>query len=178
MRIFGIIFILLLASASISHAQKFGYIDSEYILNKMPEYKKAQTELDQFSRKWQKEIEDMQVKIDELEKSYAAEEVLLTEDMQKERLDTIFAKKKALRDHQKSVFGYEGIYFLKKQELMKPIQDKLYAAVEKVAEKYKLQFVFDKSSDLVVIYSKPIHDYSDYVLEELGLGDKNDTIQN
>ena|SRR6478735_7156054 len=178
MRIIGIIFILVFMNSGISLAQKFGYIDSRYILSKMPEYKKAQQELDRLTGKWQKEIEQMQVDIDGLEKTYQAEEVLMTEEMQKERLDTIFARKKALREFQKSVFGYEGLYFLKKQELMKPVQDKMFTAVEKVAKQKKLQIVFDKSGDLVMIYTDPIHDYSDYVLEELGLGDKNDVIQN
>src|SRR6202012_2118172 len=111
-------------------------------------------------------------------KKFQAEEVLLTEEMRKERQDTLNARDKALRDYQKKVFGFEGMLFLKKQELIKPVQDKVFEAVEKVAKAKQLQIIFDKSGDLVMIYTNPIHDYSDFVLEELNLGDKNDKPDN
>lgn len=173
-------FLALLLSISLANsvfAQKFGYIDSEYILTKMPEYKQAQADLNQAAKKWQSELEDMTKEIDNLKDAYKVEEVLLTEDMQKERLDTIASKEKKLRERQKAYFGYEGMLFYKKQELIKPVQDKVFEAVEKVAKEKKLQMIFDKSSTLVVIYADPIHDYTDYVLEKLGLGDPEDTVQ-
>ncbi|MCS6823025.1 MAG: OmpH family outer membrane protein [Cytophagaceae bacterium] len=159
-------------------AQKFGYIDSEYIMSKMPEYKKAKQELDKAAEKWQKEIDAAKKELDELKEKFQAEEVLLTAEMRQERLDTIAAREKALREQQKKIFGFEGLLFLKKQELIKPVQDKIFQAVEKVAKAKQLQIVFDKSADLVMIYTNPIHDYSDYVLEELGLGDPNDKPDN
>ena len=119
----------------------------------------------------------MQKEITTLKDEYKIEEVLLTEDMQKERLDSISSKEKKLREKQKNYFGYEGLLFYKKQELVKPVQDKLFQAVEKVAKEKKLQVVYDKSSGLVIIYSDPIHDYTDYVLEKLGLGDPVDTVE-
>jgi outer membrane protein len=168
--------LLLTLTATFAWGQKFGYIDSEFIIKKMPEYKKAQTELNEFSLKWQKEIEADQVKIDKLREDYQAEEVLLTEDMRKERMDTIALKETKLRDLQKNYFGYKGLLYLKRQELVKPAQDKLFKAIEKVAKEKKLAIIFDKSGELVMVYTDPIHDYTDFVLEELGLGDKNDQI--
>ncbi|WP_299253830.1 OmpH family outer membrane protein [uncultured Cytophaga sp.] len=168
--------LLLTLFSTFAWGQKFGYIDSEYIIKQMPEYKKAQTELNEFSLKWQKEIEADQVKIDKLREDYQAEEVLLTEDMRKERMDTIALKESKLRDLQKNYFGFKGLLFLKRQELVKPAQDKLFKAIEKVAKEKKLAIIFDKSGELVMVYTDPVHDYTDFVLEELGLGDKNDKI--
>ncbi|MFN6943369.1 MAG: OmpH family outer membrane protein [Cytophagaceae bacterium] len=161
-----------------SHAQKFGYIDSEFILKKMPEYKKAEKELNELSSKWQKEIEDMRKEYEKMLRDYQAEEVLLTEEMKKERLTEISAKEKALKEYQKKIFGFDGMLFLKRQELMKPVQDQVYEAVEKVARAKQLSFVFDRSSALVMVYTNPVHDYTDYVLEALGLGDKDDFLEN
>ncbi len=158
-------------------AQKFGYIDSEFILNKMPEYAKAQNEIEQFSAAWQKEIEEMKRKVDGLYSMYQAEQVLLTEEMRQERQTEIKKKETELKDYQKKVFGFGGLFFLKKQELIKPLQDKVFDAVSKVAKTKRLAIVFDKSAELVMIYTDPIHDYTDFVLEELGLGDPNDKVK-
>lgn len=132
--------------------------------------------MNEFSLKWQKEIEDYQSKIDKLKQEYQAEEVLLTEDMRKERLDTIAARESKLREIQKNYFGFKGMLYLKRQELVKPAQDKLFQAIEKVAKEKKLAIIFDKSGELVMVYTDPTHDCTDYVLEELGLGDKNDKV--
>jgi len=127
-------------------AQKFGYVDSDFILSKMPAYPKAQAELDKFSAKSQKEIEDMYAQIDKMEKAYQSEEVLLTDEMKKEKLKAIEDKKKEVQDLQNKTFGYEGLLFLKKKELVKPIQDEMYKAIEKVARAKQLMFIFDKAS--------------------------------
>lgn len=174
-RLFCVFFLLFSINA---FAQKFGYIDSDLIMKKMPDYQKAQQELNKLTDKWQKEIEAQKKQLDDLKNKFAAEEVLLTEEMKKQRLDTINAREQAMRENQKKIFGYEGLLFLKKQELIKPIQDKVFESVEKVAKKNGLQIIFDKSADLVMIYTNPIHDYSDHVLDELGLGDKNDKPDN
>jgi len=158
-------------------AQKFGYFDSGYVLSKMPEYAKAQGEIDQLSAAWQHEIEEMQSKVDALYRTYQAEQVLLTEEMKQERLEEIKKKEVELKEYQKKVFGFGGLFFLKKQELIKPLQDKLFDAVGKVAKANRLAIVFDKSAELVMIYTDPRHDYTDFVLEELGLGDPNDKIK-
>lgn len=143
----------------------------------MPEYGKAQGEIDQLSAAWQNEIEEMQLKVDELYRTYQAEQVLLTEEMKQERLDEIKKKETELRDYQKKVFGFGGLFFLKKQELIKPLQDKIFDAVEKVAKANRLAFVFDKAAELVIVYTDPRHDYTDFILEELGLGDPNDKVK-
>jgi len=177
MRTFTLALLLTIALTTAGRAQKFGFIDSELILSKMPEYKTAQTELNTVAKKWQSELEGMQLEVTKLKDEFKLEEVLLTEDMQKERLDSISSKEKKLREKQKAYFGYEGMLFYKKQELIKPVQDKVFEAVEKVAKEKKLQVVFDKSSGLVMVYSDPVHDYTDYVLEKLGLGDPADTVE-
>ncbi len=177
MRVLLTISAFLLFGLNFVSAQKFGYFDSEFVLSKMPEYSKAQGEIDQLSAAWQKEIEDMQAKLDELYRVYQAEQVLLTEQMKQERMDAIKKKETELRDYQKKVFGFGGLFFLKKQELIKPLQDKVFDAVEKVCKSNRLAILFDKSGELVMVYTDPRHDYTDFVLEELGLGDPNDKIK-
>ena len=158
-------------------AQKFGYIDSEFILSKMPDYQKAQTEIDQLAASWQKEVEDMGRKVEAMYVQYKAEEVLLTEAMRQERMTEIQKKEAEWKEYQKKVFGFEGLYFLKKKELVKPLMDKVWDATEKVAKANRLAIVFDKAAELTMIYTDPRHDYTDFVLEELGLGDPNDKVK-
>jgi outer membrane protein len=144
----------------------------------MPEYGKAQEEVDRLSGLWEKEIMAMSKGIESMYGSLQAEQVLLTEAMHKERTDAIKKKEAELKEYQKKVFGFGGLFFLKKQELIKPIQDKVWDAVDKVAKKNSLAIVFDKSGELVMIYTDPRYDYTDFVLEELGLGDPNDVVKN
>jgi outer membrane protein len=168
--------VLALAWARPAEAQKFGYIDSRAIIERMPEWKTAQSELQKASAAWQKEVEDKFKEADNLRRKYIAEEILMTEEMRKERKAEIDKKDAAARDAQKKIFGFEGQLFLKRQELEKPVQDKMYEQVEKVCKQKKLQIMFDKASDIGMVYTDPKHDYTEYVLEELGLGDKNDTL--
>ncbi len=160
------------------NAQRFGYIDTDFILGKMPDYKKAQEEITRLSGLWEKETLEMSKAIEAQYSTLQAEQVLLTEAMKKERTDAIKKKEAELKEFQKKVFGFEGLLFLKKQELMKPIQDKVWDAVDKVAKKNGLAIVFDKSGELVMIYTDPRYDYTDFVLDELGLGDPNDVVKN
>lgn len=160
-----------------SFAQKFGYVDTDYILNQMPEYSEAKSEIDKLSQGWQDEIKELSKNIEAMEAKLIAEEVLLTKEMKDERLAEIETNRNDLKNYQKKVFGFEGLFFLKKKELIKPVQDQVFDAVEVVAKNNRLQIIFDKSGDLVMIYTDPIHDYTDYVLEELGLGDENDVIK-
>lgn len=159
-------------------AQKFGYVNTNFILSKMPEYNEAKGEIDKLAVAWQEEIQNMQIEIDNMHSDLKAEEVLLTVDMKDDRLKAINSREVALKEYQKKVFGFEGLFFLKKKELIKPVQDKVFDAVEKMANEHKLQVVFDKSGELVMIYTDPVHDYTDFVLEELGLGDPNDVLDN
>lgn len=160
----------LLIVAPKAQAQKFGWVDSEFIMAKMPEYAKAQLELNQLSDTWQKEIEAQQKDLDKLHRNYQNEEVVLTEAMKKKRQDEILLKEQELKAYRNKQFGYEGQLFKKRQELNKPVQDKVFEAVEKVAKKKTLAVVFDKSGDLTMLYTNPAHDYTEFVLEELGLG--------
>lgn len=159
-------------------AQKFGYVNTNFILSKMPEYNEAKGEIDKLAVEWQMEIQNMQVEIDNMHSDFKAEEVLLTVEMKEDRLKIIAENEVALKEYQKKVFGFEGLFFLKKKELIKPVQDRVFEAVEKMAHEHKLQIVFDKSGELVMIYTDPVHDYTDFVLEELGLGDPNDVLDN
>ena len=156
---------------TVTFAQKFGYVDTQYILERLPDYQQAQGEIDKLAKGWEGEIQEMLKEAESLEAEFQAEEVLLTVEMRADRQTEIERKWKEIKDYQSQIFGFEGLYFLKKKELIKPVQDKVWEAVERVAKNNRLQIVFDKSGDLVMIYTDPIHDYTDYVLEELGLGD-------
>jgi outer membrane protein len=159
--------IMLVASIA-SFAQKFAYVDTEYILGQIPEYKAAQAELDKISVQWQKEIEAKYAEIDKMYKAYQAEQILLTDDMKKKREADIVAKEKDAKDLQKQRFGVDGELFKKRQELVKPIQDKVFNAVKAVAEKGAYSVIFDKSSELTMLYTSPKLDKSDDVLAQLG----------
>jgi len=166
----GIITIAVVAILSLNtaHAQKYCYVNSEYILENIPDYKTAQQTLDNLSLTWQKEIEDKYAIIDKLYKAYQAEQVLLTEEMKKRRQDEITAKEKDVKDLQKQRFGYDGDLFKKKQELVKPIQDKIFNAVKKMATDQSYAVVFDKSSDLIMLYTNPKYDKSNDILLAMG----------
>lgn len=172
------ILVLFLMLASLpGFAQKFGYVDTDYILGKMPEYKEAQAEIDKLAAGWQQETQQMSQEIEAMYSELKAEEVLLTPEMKKERQAIIEKKEAELKAYQKKIFGFEGLLFLKRKELIKPVQDKVFEAIDKVAKQEKLAIVFDKAGDLVMIYTDPRHDYTDFVLEALGLGDPNDYIE-
>jgi outer membrane protein len=158
-----------LLAAVPAQAQRLGYIDTEFIMTKMPEYAQAQTELNKLSDTWQKEIEAQQKDIDKMYRTYQAEEVVLTEPMKKKRQDEMLKKEQELKAYRTKQFGYEGQIFKKRQELNKPVQDKIFEAVEKIVKAKKLDIVLDKASDLTMIYTNPTFDYTEYVLEELGL---------
>ncbi len=157
-----------------TQAQKFGFVDSEAILKKMPEYKQAEKEIDKLAKGWQKDLEKMYDEIQKMYRDYQAEEVLLTQEMKAERKALIGKKEKEAKDYQNKMFGYEGLLFLKRQDLIKPVQEKVYKSVEKISKKKKIQIMFDKSSGIVMIYMNPIHDYTDEVLEDLGLKEKEE----
>jgi outer membrane protein len=149
-------------------AQKYCFVDTQYILDNISEYKAAQQQLDQLSVNWQKEIEAKYAQIDKLYKDFQAEQILLTDEMKRKRENEIITKEKEVKDFQKQKFGYEGELFRKKQELVKPIQDKIYNAIKKMATDQSYAVVFDKSSDLIMLFANPKYDKSDYILLQLG----------
>jgi outer membrane protein len=152
-----------------SFAQRYAIIDSKYILDKMPDYKEAQKKLDQFSELWQQEIDQKQTLVDKMLKEYDAEQVMLSDELKKKREDELYNKEKELRDLQKKRFGFEGDLFKKRQELIKPIQDKVYNAVQKLAVDKQYDFILDKSEGITVIFADPKLDKSDDVLRNLGV---------
>ncbi len=163
----------LLFIPTLSEAQKFGYVNSEFILKNMKEYSEAMNDIDLLSKAWEKEISDMYIEMEKKEISLKNEEILLTKDMYNERRGLLDKEWVSIREYQQKVFGFEGLYFLKKKELIEPIQDIIFESIEKIAKKNRLQIVFDKSSEPILLYTNPIHDYTDYVLEDLGLNKKN-----
>ncbi|MFN5376069.1 MAG: OmpH family outer membrane protein [Chitinophagaceae bacterium] len=163
-----IIFFLLAVVFTLQlQAQRYAVIDTRYILNKLPEYEDAQKKLDAFSTQWQKEIDEKQVVLDQLYRNFEAERVMLSDELLKKREDDLFNKEKELRDLQKKRFGFEGDLFKKRQELVKPIQDRVYNAVQKIAVTRQYDLVLDKSEGITIIFADPKLDRSDDVLKEL-----------
>ena len=167
-KILVILLSCLILSAGL-YAQRYAVIDSKYILEKVPEYKAAQQKLDQFSQQWQQEIDKKSAALDKMYKDYDAEQVMLSDDLKKKREDELFNNDKELKDLQRKRFGYEGDIFKKRQELIKPIQDRVYTAVQKLAVSKLYDFILDKSEGITVIFADPKLDKSDDVLKELGV---------
>lgn len=155
--------------SAFSYSQKYAVIDTKYILDKMPEYKAAQKQLDDVAATWQKEIDGMQTDLDKTYKDFEAEQVMLSDDLKQKRQDQLFTKEKSLRDLQRKRFGFEGDLFKKRQELVKPVQDRVYNAVQKLAVQRGYDFILDKSEGITVIFADPKLEKSDDVLRELGI---------
>ncbi len=160
--------LFLLFSASTTYAQKFGYVDTEYILENIPEYQDAQNEIDELSKQWQLEIEEKFEKVEQMYKAYQTDAVLLPEDMKRKREEEIIKTEKEAKELQKQKFGTNGELFKKREELVKPIQEKIFNAIEEIAIKKNYAFVFDKASGPVIMYANPKNDISDDVLEQIG----------
>ncbi len=148
--------------------QKFAYVDSDYILSNIPDYAKATQEIDDLSVKWQKEVELKFQEIDQLYKKYQADQPLLTAEMKTKRENEIVQKEKEAKDLQKKRFGTDGDLFKKRQELIRPIQDKIYNAIEKRAADKNFTFVFDRNDNVGIMYADPKVDISDDVLKDMG----------
>ncbi len=157
-------------------AQRYAYVDTEYILKNLASYDDAQKELDRLSKQWQNEIEQRYESIDRLYKAYQAEKVLLTEEMRKEREDEIVRKEQEAKDYQRQKFGVDGDLFSKRQELIQPIQDDIYDAIKEVAQGGGFSVIFDKANQSNILYADPRYDKSDRVLSRLGISakDRND----
>ena len=149
--------------------QHYCIIDSKYILDNMNDYKDAQTKLDNLSKAWQTEIDNRMAEVDKMYKGYEAEKPMLSDDMRSKRQDEIVAKEKAAKDLQKQRFGYEGDLFKKRQEFIKPIQDRVFNAVQKMATSKGFDMVLDKAGGITLFYADPKLDKSDDVLKILGI---------
>lgn len=154
-------------------AQRFGYIDSEYIVSKMPEFQKVNGEMDRWTQLRTKEISDKYAEIEKLERAFKAEEPLLTDGMKQQRRQEITKRENDVKELNNKIFGYNGQYHQRRKDVLKPVMDELNRAVEKVARQKQLRMILDKSSEgIAMIYTDPRDDYSDYVLEELGIDPK------
>ena len=154
---------------SVEAQQRYAVIDTKYILERIPAYKEADAKLKLIGEQWQKEIDDLQVQLDKMYKNYESEQFMLTEALKKKREDELFEKEKQVRDLQKKRFGYEGDLFKERQRLIKPVQDKVYDAIQKIATSRSYDFVLDKSEGITIIFADPKLDKSDDVLRELGI---------
>lgn len=148
--------------------QRFGYVDTEYILENIPEYKDAQDELNVLSTKWEKEIKARYEQVEKLYRDYQTESVLLPEDMKRKREDEIVKKEQEAKDLQMKYFGPEGDLFIKRSELVEPIQEKVFNAIQEIAETRNYAFIFDKASGATMLYASDKFDISDEVLDEIG----------
>lgn len=150
-------------------AQKFAYIDTEYILKNIPDYQEAKEKLNELSKQWEKQMERKQEQIDKLYQDYQAEEILLTERMKNKRREEIIEKEDELKEFKKEKFGVDGELFKKRKELIKPIQEKIYKAVQETANIGRYSIIFDKASKgLTMVYTNPKYDKSDDILRRMG----------
>lgn len=161
--------VIILGSISATHAQRYCIIDSKYILEKIVEYKDAQTKLDKQAETWQKEIDNQMQEVDRMYKAYQAERAMLSDDMRKKREEEIVQKEKTAKELQKQRFGYEGDLFKLRQKLVKPVQDKVYNAVQKMATQKNYDLVLDKAGGITMFYADPKLDQSDAVLKLMGI---------
>lgn len=162
-------FTMILAAFAVSFAQKYAYVDTDYILENIPEYQDALDILDEYSIQWQQEIEEKFAEVDALYKEYQAEAVLLPEDMKRQRENEIIQKEQEAKELQKQRFGRDGDLFQKRLELVQPIQEKIYNAIEEIADAQNYAFVFDKAGSLTILFARQKFDISDDVLDEVGM---------
>jgi len=158
----------LMLMAGTSMAQRYAFVDTEYILGNIPEYADAQQQLDDLSEQWQREIEKRYQEIDQLYKEFQADAALMPEEMKQQREEEIVQREREVKELQRQRFGQEGDLYQKRQELIKPIQEKIYNAIEKIATDKNYAFVFDKASNPKMLFADPRYDISDQVLEEMG----------
>ena len=160
--------IVILMTSIGTYAQKFAYVDSDYILSKMTEFAQAEEKIDDFSKECQSEIELAYEEVEQMYRDYQSEQVLLTSEMKTKREEAIMEKEKSVQSLQQKYFGNNGDLYKKRQDLIKPIQDRIFDAVQQLAASNKYSIIFDASSDLIMLYSNPDLDKSDKVLELMG----------
>ena len=168
-KFFFVLAVSILTAFSTNAQTKYAIINTKYILDKIPEYKEADKKLKALGDQWQQEIDQKQMTLDKMYKNYEAEQFMLSDDLKKKREDELFVKEKELRDLQKKRFGYEGDLFKERQKMVKPIQDEVYNAVQKLATARGYDFILDKSEGITIIFADPKLDKSDDVLKELGI---------
>ena len=168
MKKFFMIAVITLMGAFAVNAQKYAVVDMSYILKNVPMYESANEQIKQLSDKWQKEVESKNDEAKVLYKNYQTEKVFYSNDMQAKKEDEIVAKEKEANDLKRKYFGPQGDLFKKRESLMKPIQDEVYAAIKDVAEKDGYAMIFDKASAQNIVYYSSKTDISDEILAKLG----------
>lgn len=163
-----ILFVLSVLTSTTLLAQKFGYVDTDYVLKHMPEFTEAQGELNRLAASWQEEIEAKYEAIRLLEESYQAEKILLTQEMRQRREQEIKQKRTEAKEMQKQKFGVEGELFQRREELIQPVQEKIYEAIQDVAGSRGYMVIFDKSNNSNMLYTNPKYDLSDDVIKKMG----------
>ena len=160
--------VFVLVCMTSSFAQKYAYVDTDFILGKLPAYVAAQEQLDKLSQKYQKELETLHAELDQIYKDYQGEVVLLSQDMKRKREEQIVNKEKEYKKLQRQYFGPDGDLAKKREALVKPIQDEVFSAIQAIAEQGAYAMVFDKAGSMTMVYSNPKFDLSDQVLQKLG----------
>lgn len=154
--------------SGIAMAQKFAFVDTDYVLQNIPSYTAAQNELDKASEDWEAEIAVEYEAIEKMYKTYQSERVLLTDEMRKQREEEIMNKERQVKELQNKYFGPDGSLSSKRMELVKPIQDAIYKAVKELSAEGSYAVIFDTASGAAILYSNPRYDLSDEVLKKLG----------
>jgi outer membrane protein len=157
---------LLLTAAG--YAQKFAYVDTEYILGRIPTFKAAQDQLDKLATQYQTEVEARFKELDKMFQDFQTEKVLLTEEMKRRREDEIIKKEREAKELQMRYFGRDGMLFKKREELVKPIQDQVFNAIKEIATEGGFAIIFDSAGSANMLYTNPRYDKSDEVLQKLG----------
>lgn len=168
MRKIGFLIGLLILISAAGNAQKYAFVDSEYIRKNIPAFTKAQEQLDNLSAQWEKEVAEGYAVVEQMYKSYQNEAVLLSQDMKTKREEAIIAKEKEMKDLQNKYFGMEGELFKKREELVKPIQDEILKAIKEIAVDGSYAVIFDSAAGGNILFANPKFDISDDVLEKLG----------
>ena len=163
--------IFVLGMTSVSYAQKYVTVDMEYILKNIPAYERANEQLNQQSKRWQGEIDELRLEAEQLYKQYQSESAFLSDEQRAERDEAILAAEKAASELKRTYFGPQGELYKKRESLMAPIQEEIYNAVKDICELKKYTMVIDRSSAVSLIYSSPSIDISSEVLTKLGYGD-------
>jgi outer membrane protein len=168
MRKIGFLIGFFILTSAIGNAQKYAFVDSEYIRKNIPAFAKAQEQLDNLSTQWEKEVAEGYAVVEQMYKSYQNEAVLLSQDMKTKREEAIIAKEKEMKDLQNKYFGMEGELFKKREELVKPIQDEILKAIKDIAVEGSYAVIFDSAAGGNILFANPKFDISDDILEKLG----------
>jgi outer membrane protein len=168
MKKIGVLTVVMLLTTAAAFAQKYAFVDTEYIRKNIPAFTTAQEQLDKLSKQWEKEVADGYAVVEQMYKSYQNESVLLSQDMKTKREETIIAKEKEMKDLQNKYFGMQGELFKKREELVKPIQDEILKAIKEIAVEGSYAVIFDSAAGGNILFANPKYDISDQILEKLG----------